>query len=66
VGSKRTSEGRCSRFRYVKWDFIDETDAYKVTGKFRELQRITVPYAKVLGMVDGEDDGEYGDGAMVS
>jgi hypothetical protein len=39
--------------------------AHRVIGKFRELQRITVPYAKVLGMID-VDDGDYGDGTMVS
>jgi len=27
-----------------------------VLGKFRELQRVTVPYAKLLGVLDG--DGE--------
>jgi protein HIRA/HIR1 len=35
----------------------------RVTGKFRELQRTTVQYARILGMVDDEDGA---DGAMVS
>jgi hypothetical protein len=32
-------------------------------GKFRELQRTTVPYARVLDMVGDEDDE---DGTMIS
>jgi hypothetical protein len=35
----------------------------KFTGKFRELQRTTVPYARVLDIVGDEDDE---DGTMVS
>jgi len=35
-----------------------------VTGKNRDLQRITVPYAKVLGVMD-EQEGANADG-MVS
>ncbi|KAL1961487.1 hypothetical protein VTN77DRAFT_1825 [Rasamsonia byssochlamydoides] len=27
-------------------------------GKYRDLQRVTVPYAKLLGVVDGEEAGE--------
>ena len=33
-------------------------------GKNRELQRITVPYAKVLGVTEEEEDA--GEDAMVS
>jgi len=39
--------------RYTK---LDETFANKVAGKFRELQRTTVPYARVLDIVGDEDD----------
>lgn len=34
-----------------------------LAGKFRELQRTTVPYARVLDIVGDEDDE---DGTMVS
>lgn len=36
-----------------------------MTGKNRELQRITVPYAKVLGITDDNPSVEGGD-AMIS
>lgn len=26
-----------------------------IAGKYRDLQRVTVPYAKLLGVVDGEE-----------
>jgi hypothetical protein len=36
----------------------------KFAGKFRELQRTTVPYARVLGIVGDEEEEE--EGTMVS
>lgn len=27
-----------------------------LSGKYRDLQRVTVPYAKMLGMVENETD----------
>ena len=36
-----------------------------VLGKHRDLQRVTVPYAKLLGVLDGAD-AEGGDMAMIT
>ena len=36
-----------------------------VLGKHRDLQRVTVPYARVLGVLDGQQSGE-GDVAMIT
>lgn len=33
-----------------------------LTGKFRELQRLTVQYARVLGITHETEGGEEGDG----
>ena len=35
-----------------------------VLGKHRDLQRVTVPYAKLLGVLEGAD--ETGDTAMIT
>ena len=48
---------------------LDESDANGVkTGKFRDLQRLTVQYAKILGLTGGdqddEDDVDEGDGMV--
>jgi protein HIRA/HIR1 len=57
----------------VEWGEGDEIVGWKreellkevvvVLGKHRDLQRVTVPYAKLLGVLDGADTGS-GDVAM--
>ncbi|KAL2261089.1 hypothetical protein VTK26DRAFT_4724 [Humicola hyalothermophila] len=35
-----------------------------ILGKFRDLQRLTVQYARILGLTSGEEDGEDGNEGM--
>jgi protein HIRA/HIR1 len=59
----------------IEWGDGDEVVGWKredllkevvvVLGKHRDLQRVTVPYAKLLGVLDGAD-GEGGDTAMIT
>jgi protein HIRA/HIR1 len=60
----------------IEWGDGDEVVGWKredllkevvvVLGKHRDLQRVTVPYAKLLGVLDGGANAESGDTAMIT